>query len=85
MTPLIISDEFGIIQNRQTSPIPQKPVSWFGLFLPFLTARRLQFFNCLKIILKLHNHYYYTYKENEINDDDATPQENDDQAENETE
>ena len=38
--------------------------------------------NCLK----LHDQYYHTYKENETNDDDdATPQENDDQAENETE
>ena len=85
MTPLIISDQFGIIQNRQTSHYSTKTSFLVRNFLPFLTAKRLQFFNCLKIILKLQNYYYYTYKENEINDDDATPHENDDQAENETE
>ena len=47
----------------------------------------LRFFFIVYLLncFKLHNQYYHTYKENEINDDDATPQENDDQAENETE
>ena len=52
----------------------------------WLRLHMLKFFyyyfpNCFK----LHNQYYHTYKENEINDDEETPQENDDQAENETE
>ena len=39
VTPLIIKDQFGIIQNLQMSPISQ----FFDLdfFLPFLTARQL--------------------------------------------
>ena len=39
---MFIQDQFVIVQYLQMSPIPQTSFSWFGLFLIFLTANRVQ-------------------------------------------
>ena len=51
---MLILDQFGILQNLQTLPIPQMKIL-FTTFLPFLTSRQLLRTEHV-IILKFHSH-----------------------------